>query len=337
MVVDSSSVLQFTPQWYTPIGSDGLAAVYLASATASGFYTPGDASSTTQFTPYTSSNAAAINATDIVVTLKTLAAKYTASTMKAQINRALLTQQQALDANLVAYETVADITASGHATMIPAADLTSGTAHTYTDPAYYINASATSTLGSGASSQTALIFDLASHDITLYIYGNGNTLTINGGLIKFINGGTFVGRICLLDGVKININANYADFDVGIIGSKHVVVPSGSSNYGMSANTIRTWAIYNTPVFLYIYGMNNNTITAHQNDLIEGYIGLYGTGGTLAMDNRPVFYGRVESTVLKYLGGDPLSFPYCPSPTESAAAGAGGATSAYIDAGYLSA
>jgi len=318
-VVDSGSQLQFTGQWYTPSST-----VYLASTTASGFYTPTTAS--TNYPAYVS----ATDSVPIVVTLRALAAKYTTPAMIAQTNRQILTQAQALAANLTVYNTqnAAFNTAisNGSITTLTAADLTAAGTRTYTGTAYCIDASSTNIVGSsGWSSQTMLNFDLINNDITLYIYGNGNTLTFASGLFNFINGGTHVGRICLMDGVDLVMNQNNYSYDIGIIGSNHQVV-SGA----------QTQVVYNSPIFLYIYGMNNNQITANQKDTIEGYFGLYGANGTLTLGNGPFFYGRVESSILVYGGGDPMSFPYCPSPSESlgSVGGMTSVSSSYKVAGY---
>jgi hypothetical protein len=317
-VVDSGSQLQFSGQWYTPAST-----VYIASASASGYYTP--TATSTNYPAYVSTT----DSVPIVVTLKALAAKYTSPAIVSQINRTILTYAQAQAENLTPYGTAAEVNAGvagGDVTMLTATDLTTAGTRTYTNSAYCINAAATNIVGKTAwSAQTKLIFDLATNDITIYILGNGNTLTFASGVIQFINGGTHVGRICMVDGVKISMNQNNYSYDVGIIGSKHEAA-SGS----------QTRPINMTPVFLYIYGMNNNTIYVTQKDTLEGYIGLYGANGTLTMDNGPYFYGRIESTILKYTSGDPMTFPYCPSPKESLSTPGGKVRveSSYRVAGY---
>ena len=234
----------------------------------------------------------------------------------------------------IAYKTVDEVKA--HATLLTTANLTteSATPTTYTNSAYYIDVAATPNVGNNCAGEgcyyatpTELRFDLTSNDITIYIFGNGNELRFGSGLFRFVNGGVHVGRIVLMDGVKIYICSNWSPFDNGIIGATHV--PDSG---------LKTKISYVMPLpkpFLYIYGINNNRIEAGMNSFIEGFIGLYGNDGTLYFKNCPNFYGRPEAS---NIAGEQqiMMVDYCPSPTEG---GTGGSTTSsfYQVSGYQAA
>lgn len=305
LVIDPGATAQFTAQYFNPIQSGGLAAVYPSSPTTSGYYTP----ETTQTNfPVVSGS----DALTIVQTLRALAATYNSPTMKGQIERTILTQQQALDANLTTYKTEAEVrsaAAAGLITQITGATLTSGTRTIYDHGSYYIDASTDPILG-GNSALTTLEFRLFTNDITLYIIGNGNTFTIDRGLIRFDERDEkHTGKICLMDGVKIDIAPNSSTFDVGIIGSHHIANPS-------AGNKTKTDLPEHFGIFLYIYGMNNNSITVGASATLEGYVGLYGNSGTVDMQGGAVFYGRIESTWLTHTNGGEVLIPYGPSPSD---------------------
>ena len=123
-----------------------------------------------------------------------------------------------------------------------------------------------------------------------------------------------------MDGCNITLSQNNNSYDTGIIGTDHIASGTGT----------QTKVNFVAPLpkpYLYVLGINNNTISAMRSATIEGYIGLYGTNGRFYFTNNPYFYGRLECTNLDNTGGDPMTINYCPSPTESGSGG--GAASAY--------
>jgi hypothetical protein len=92
----------------------------------------------------------------------------------------------------IAYQTEADVKAK--TTQLTSANLT-GASGTYTNAAYYIDAAATPYVGNDCTdgscwygTPSELVFDLKNNDITVYIFGNGNTLYFGSGCFRFING-----------------------------------------------------------------------------------------------------------------------------------------------------
>ena len=67
---------------------------------------------------------------------------------------------------------------------------------------------------------------------------------------------------------------------------------------------------------------------------IEGFIGLYGPGGTIILDNGPRIYARFEAASVTYSGGDPAVIPYCPAPGDDSSGGTG-SPSSYEIKGYI--
>jgi hypothetical protein len=321
---DNKALIQYTNNWYsTPNGNR----VYQSTTSdLTSYYTP--TASTALLTSRGGIYAAGGNDTAAFVTaLKTEATNILSATMKTSISYVLpkpLTTPTFYTDFGIAYKTVAEVNAG--ATQLTSANLT-GASGVYTNAAYYINAAATPYVGNDCTdgscwyaTQTELKFDLSTHDITVYIYGSGNTLYFGSGVFRFINGGVHIGRIVLMDGCNITLSQNNNSYDTGIIGTDHIASGTGT----------QTKVNFVAPLpkpYLYVLGINNNTISAMRYATIEGYVGLYGTNGKFYFTNNPYFYGRLECTNLDNTGGDPMTINYCPSPTESG--GGGGAASPY--------
>ncbi|MBN1775432.1 MAG: hypothetical protein JW817_03095 [Clostridiales bacterium] len=180
----------------------------------------------------------------------------------------------------------------------------------FTGPNYYIDASLTKNLSAH------LTFDLSSNDITLYIIGSGNTLTINekgkGGLV-FTNGGPYWGHIVLLHNVNITIQpynngSPINNGDTGIIATTHSYGPWHPGDQG-------------TTPYLFVIGLGGNHFIANQLSVVDGYYGMYGSSGIIEMNNRPFVYGRFEAAYVKYTSGDSVEMPYCPTPWEQSDSG----------------
>jgi hypothetical protein len=321
---DTKALIQYKNNWYsTPNGNR----VYQSTTSdLTSYYTP--TASTALLTSRGGIYTAGGNDSAAFITaLKTEAAKILTATMKSSISYVLpkpLTTPSFYTDYGIAYKTVAEVNAG--ATQLTSANLT-GASGVYTNTAYYINAAATPYVGNDCTdgscwyaTQTELVFDLSTHDITIYIYGSGNTLYFGSGVFRFINGGVHIGRIVLMDGCNITLSQNNNSYDTGIIGTDHIASGTGT----------QTKVNFVAPLpkpYLYVIGINNNTISAMRSATIEGYIGLYGTNGRFYFTNNPYFYGRLECTNLDNTGGDPMTINYCPSPTESGSGG--GAASAY--------
>ncbi len=330
MVVDNSSVVNFTHNYYTPS-----TAILRASASSTATYVP--ATTTTSY-PYTAANESAA----IVVTLRDLALKYSSSKVAAAVNRTIPSTTAAAFTEIgIAQQTGAQIVANASAVQISGSDLTTIGTKTFTGSAYYIDTSLPSTVSPTSGSEwmgsVTLNFDCTSTDITLYVIGGG-TLQTGQGLIEFTrSSGTHIGRIILLDGSDILLNQNNYNTrnDTGIIGSYHTATGVGTCTTYVSFTTDGSGNVTNTyPPFLYIYGTGNNTVNACQYSTLEGFIGLYGPSGTVTLSNQPYFYGRLEATYVTYGGGTPAKVPYCPAPGDGSSGGTG-SPSSYEIKGYI--
>ena len=302
VVADDNSTINFIPN------VSGVAAKYLRADSSAAIVVGGVADSSIE-------SAATY---PIITTLRNAAASYTAS-VATNAARTIPTTTEALALLGLTGKgsTGAQMVASMGAVQIPTASF-HGVNYTYSYPvgnasSYYINVSSALTLGTGSSNNhTSIVFDLSGGSITLYLIG-GSTLTLDSGLIKFINGtDTNVGKIVLLDSTDIYIGANWSSWveDSGIIGTAH---------QALSGN--RTTYVANSKPFLYIYGTGNNTIRAYgDGGSLEGYIGLYGDNGKLDLETFRYFYGRIESSYLTSEGGAVANgnpIPYCPSPKDA--------------------
>lgn len=163
------------------------------------------------------------------------------------------------------------------------------------------------------------IFDLSQNNITIYITGPGTFNISSGGnlgLIEFINGGNYWGRIILAPGVTLKLNNDWTQsvFN-GIMStdrdSSAVLAPVPAS------------AVMTTKPSLYIFGIGSNTVNVTRKTVLEAYVGLYGnpnrgdpagTGGNFVANNGPIIFGRVESYTYTNTSGDPFKLPYCPAP-----------------------
>lgn len=293
----------------------------------------------------TPSPAYLVNAAIVNATLQALADKYTSTSVKATINRKIRTSDQAYTlVGLDKTKTGAQIAAAAGAlrlsTLIPNALITDTTISAALSSAYYVDTTAGDTnLGytdgysSYSHNYSSITVDLSSGPVTIFIIGTNGTFTIDNGLIRFVNGSnTNIGRIILLDGTDLMINSsdNGTPFDSGIVGTNHV-----------GAVTARTTYQYGSTPYVYIYGMGNNVISVGQKATLEGYIGLYGSGGTIKLVNSPYFYGRLEVSEITAQQGDNY-LNYCPAPSEKSltnptggSGGGGSGTSSYVITGYI--
>ena len=315
---DTKALIQYKNTWYA--SPNGNRVYQSTTSDLTSYYTP--TASTALLTSRGGIYAAGANDSAAFITaLKTEATNILSATMKTAITYVLptpLTTPSFYTDYGIAYKTVAEVNAG--ATQLTSANLT-GASGIYTNSAYYINVASTPYVGNDCTdgscwyaTQTELKFDLSSNDITIYIYGNGNTLYFGSGLFRFIGGGVHTGRIVLMDGCNMTLSQNNNSYDTGIIGTDHIAGSTGTQ-------TIVKFAAPLPKPFLYVIGINNNTISAKRSATIEGYIGLYGSNGKFYFTNNPYFYGRLECTNLDNTGGDPMTINYCPSPTESGSGG----------------
>lgn len=334
IVADNSSVINYSSLYYNPSSK-----IINASASAS-VSVAGSSQSTLVYSPSNESIA-------IVSTLRTLASKYNSTDVTKSINRTIPSTTTAAFAEIgLPEKSGAQTVADAGAVQISGSVLTNVGSTTYTGSAYYINTTTSPSVGSTnpGMGNTVLNFDCTSTDITLYIIGGG-TFTIGPnagqGLIKFTRGvgSTHIGRIILLDGTDLTLSNNDAGYvdrnDAGIIGSYHVSTGIGTTTKYVAFTTDGAGNVTQTfPPFLYIYGTGNNTLTAQRKTTIEGFIGLYGPGGTIILDNGPRIYARFEAASVTYSGGDPAVIPYCPAPGDDSSGGTG-SPSSYEIKGYI--
>lgn len=303
----------------------------------------------------------------IIKTLRDLVANNYSAQLTASTEREVLTTEEAYS-NLLGLDASADKTGSVLASAAGAKNLAYlnglnalnvqyGSAKVVTTlsahegSAYYIdtagNVLANKTLGSTGgyngsdNNYSKIIFDLQYGPITLYIIdsdgvNNGiGTFTIGNGLIQFINGDPtqgMIGRILLLDGTDINTTegGNGCPYDTGIIGSDHVATSSERTKVEDLGTSIP---------YLYIYGFQDNLIQVLRAVTMEGYIGLYGTGGQISFYNTQKYedlsliYCRVEAGNFTSAQGSFLEMTYCPPPDSSS--GGGGTVNAYTVSGYV--
>ncbi len=279
----------------------------------------------------------------IVQTLRDKANQYSTAT---QVSRTIPTTTAAAftEIGLGSVRAGSVVAADAGAVPLTQADLTSVGTRSFSGSAYVIDTTNANTRRLGPVSDyagvTTLNFDCSSTDITIYIIG-ANTFEIHQGLIRFTrsSGSTHVGRIILLDGADLHIydNSNFYTWrnDNGIIGADHV---AGTAHTDLlvtkdgSGNVVKTF-----PPYLYIYGTDGNSITAENKSTIEGYIGLYGSGGTLTLQETPYFYGRLEvpNVIKTGASNEQLKILYCPVPGGDDSGGGTGSPSSYEIKGYI--
>ena len=279
----------------------------------------------------------------IVQTLRDKANQYSTAT---QVSRTIPTTTAAAftELGLGSVRAGSVVAADAGAVPLTTADLTSVGTRSFSGSAYVIDTTNANTRRLGPASDsdgvTTLNFDCSSTDITIYIIG-ANTFEIHQGLIRFTrsSGSTHVGRIILLDGADLHIydNNNFYTWrnDNGIIGADHV---AGTAHTDLlvtkdgSGNVVKTF-----PPYLYIYGTGTNIVTAENRSTLEGYIGLYGSGGTLNLQELPYFYGRLEVPNVNKTGASnaPIKILYCPVPGGDDSSGGTGSPSSYEIKGYI--
>ena len=238
------------------------------------------------------------NETD-TATLQALADSLLPSTEEAVYREVLQTADPQVQA-LFPYKTASAVKSSG-AVEITSAELSGGA--TKTAGSYYINILTAQTL------KNDLVFDLAGGDINVYLIG-GNTLNLASGKIRFTNGSAAnIGKMYLLAGTDIDIK--------------------GGGIYGTASRSSSPW------VYIYGLGESANKIAIEQGTL-EGYVGLFGTAGTLSIQNAADIYCRYEGAYIMRespFGPNKIEFPFCPGPATDE--GGGISRTSLIIAGYV--
>lgn len=279
----------------------------------------------------------AVTSDSVITAVQSVADFYGTQDIAAHYNRQVLTSAEAMDSGMTEFTTQAEVldSANGVVQLTNTQLSGSGNTTTLTGPSYRVSTS--QKLGnisnSWSGAPTNVVFDLASNDITLYITGNG-TFKIGSGRFEFINGGAHIGRIVLLEGANLEIQENRY-FATG----ESKVYETGILGTSRSAAIWSAWpdTVFGYKPYVYIFGMNNNTVTGLGRSTLEAYIGLYGTNGTLALDYYCYFFGRVESMQLNSVDdSNGIDFPYCPGPNDLAVYMRQIVRSSYEVEGYVS-
>ena len=162
---------------------------------------------------------------------------------------------------------------------------------------YYVNVSSASALNAHWK------MDLSGGDITLYLVGSGTFKISSTGLIEFVNGGSYWGRIILAPGVKLTIEKNTSNFHGIVSTDRDLSVIAANLQQLISDPSLANADYTSYKPFLYILGVGANTVHLDMGGVLEAYVGLYGNPdktasdvpGKFGMVHKSLYIGRVES------------------------------------------